>query len=300
VLVVACSHRKRTVPPEKLRLGSLEGRASERAKLWRERLARVDAPSCRAQDLYAGDHWHAALSALELALRFSSRAELWVISAGYGLMPASAHVKPYSATFASGDHDSVWRGPDDGSRRQQLEDWWEILAKGTSLSTLAASKPYPTLVIAAGASYLDAVRRDLETAVALDAERISVISAGSRGLPALLPATSQFRAHVGGTDAAINTRVLSLLAGEALTHGFRPALMAQQLARLAATLPEIQRVSGVRVADKRVREEISEMRKRRSAISRSAALRDLRRRGVACEQERFASIWTSAALRTAR
>jgi hypothetical protein len=300
VLVVACSHRKRATPPENLRLGSLDGRPGERARLWRKRLTTVDAPSRPADELYAGDHWRAALSALELVTRFSSRAELWVISAGYGLIPASAHIKPYSATFASGDHDSVWRGPSDGVRRQQLENWWDVLANGTCLSDLIASKSHATLIVAAGASYLDAVRGDLASAVALDAERISVISAGSRGLPALLPATSRFRSHVGGTDAAINTRVLALLAADGTTHGFRPALMADHLERIGASLPEVRRTSGVKVADERVREEISKMRKRRSGISRSVALRDLRGRGIACEQGRFAAIWTSTAPALAR
>src|SRR5258708_40035947 len=74
-----------------------------------------------------------------------------------------------------------------------------------------------TIVIAAGAAYLGALEPDLATALSYDrsGEHVSVISAGSRGNSALLPVTGQFRAFAGGTDAAVNARVLGLLAAQA-------------------------------------------------------------------------------------
>jgi hypothetical protein len=243
--------------------------------------------------LYAGDHWHAALSALELTRRFSARAELWVISAGYGLIPASAEIKPYSATFASGKDDSVWRGNSDGTRRQQLQGWWRALANGTTLSDLAATARDGALMLAAGASYLEAIAPDLEHAVDLAPERVSVISAGSRMLCGLLPVSSRFRARVGGTDSATNARVLSLLAADAPTHRFRPDLMAARLRRINSRLPAMHRATGRRVTDEEVSRAILRIRKAAPTISRSQALRTLRAGGIACEQSRFAAIWSS-------
>src|SRR4051794_32552373 len=106
-LVVACSHRKRVKPPNELRLASINARTEQRAAMWERRVRGVEAPRCPAQKLYMGAHWTAACQAFRLAQRYSSRAELWVISAGYGLIALDTAIKPYGATFASGSTDSV-------------------------------------------------------------------------------------------------------------------------------------------------------------------------------------------------
>src|SRR5438105_4578850 len=95
VLVAACSQRKRVPPPLDLRLGSLASGPEERATQWRKRLDEVEAGRQVAIELYAGDHWHSACQAYRLARRYSSRAELWVMSAGYGLIRSNTPIKPY-------------------------------------------------------------------------------------------------------------------------------------------------------------------------------------------------------------
>src|SRR5206468_934735 len=114
VLVAACAQRKRALAPDQLCLSTINGAPGRRLSEWRRRLVAVDAPLVSAESLYAGDHWHAVLEAFRTLQRHTPRVELWVISAGYGLIPAHQVVKPYSATFAAGNVDSVWRGPLDG------------------------------------------------------------------------------------------------------------------------------------------------------------------------------------------
>src|SRR3954452_10755863 len=123
VLVVSCAHRKRLAPSDELRLSSVAHPPAERSAEWRRRLRTVDAPTLPTRDLYAGEHWRVACNAYELTLKFSSRAELWIISAGQGLVASHERIKSYSATFSSGFPDSVWRGSADGDRRQCLREW---------------------------------------------------------------------------------------------------------------------------------------------------------------------------------
>lgn len=296
VLVVACSQRKRLAPPEKLRLASIRSEPSDRPGHWANRLNEVEAPRWRAEDLYVGDHWHSACEAYRVAKRYSSRTEFWVVSAGYGLIPSSKTIKPYGATFATGAADSVWRGPADGDRRERLRLWWRALGHESALVDLLPARGDGAVVITAGASYLAALNSDLEVAfqheLALD--RLSVISAGAQGNGALLPVSGQFRAAVGGTDSALNARLLALLAREAGTHGFSRSAMAAMLARMASRLPPTPRRAGRVASDEQIVREIQAMRRRVPEITRTRALRDLRRRGIACEQTRFASIWNAA------
>jgi hypothetical protein len=293
--VVACSQRKRTRPPTELRLSSVDAAPEERAVQWRRRLDEVRATPQRAEDLYMGDHWSAACKAYILAKRYSSRTELWVISAGYGLIASSKAIKPYSATFANGSDDSVWRGTQDGDRQERLQAWWKMLPHDAALPDLLRGDN-GTVVIAAGALYLTPLATDLANVLEddLSGDRVSIISAGTRGNGALLPASGRFRAAVGGTDGALNARLLALLAADASVHRFRRSAMSAMLTQKASRMPATKRNAGKAVRDEQVMHQINYIRRRYPSISRTQALRELRCSGVACEQSRFASIWQRA------
>jgi hypothetical protein len=288
-LVAACAQRKRAIAPDQLCLSTINGALANRLPEWQRRLGAVDAPLVPAASLYAGDHWHAILEAFKTVQGQTSKVELWVISAGYGLIPAKQMVKPYSATFAAGNVDSVWRGPADGPRRPRLKEWWSGLANGVHLSDLVTSRN--RVVVAAGAGYVEALEDDVAAIVESGQERVSVISAGSRNVPGLLPVTSCFRSYVGGTDCATNGRVLALLAAEFASHGFRRHTMAKYLNNVAAKLDSVPRITGRKASDGDIARQILALRRREPQLSRTAALRELRRSGIACEQGRFVELW---------
>jgi hypothetical protein len=296
VLIVACSQRKRIAPPNDLRLASIDALPAQRATQWRKRLRQVEAPEHPAHDIYAGDHWHTACEAYRLAQRYSSRTELWVISAGYGLIPSSKAIKPYSATFASGSADSVWRGSEDGDRPMLLKDWWRRLGHRATLSDLLTARDNGAVLIAAGAAYLDALQNDLQDALEFDhaRERISVISAGSRKTDGLLPVDTRLRSVVGGTNSSLNARALRWLAAEPESHAFRRSAMSARLDRLTADLHLRSSPARATANDNQVAVKIRSIRRRSPGISRTRALQELRNAGIACEQERFASLWSRA------
>lgn len=292
-LVVACSQRKRTPPPLELRLSSIDTGPDERPTEWSRRIHEVEASQHRAQDLYIGDHWRAACEAYRLAQQYSNRAELWVISAGYGLIASSKLIKSYGATFATGSEDSVWRGPSEGDRRRRLREWWGALGHDVALTDLLPTRGDGAVVIAAGAAYLAALDADLQHTLHRDAgdDRVSVISAGTRGDGVLLPVSGRFRTGLGGTDSSLNARLLALLARDATAHQFRRSAMAATLTRMASALPSTMRRSGRRTGDAQIARRIREIRQHVPGISRTSALRELRNDGIACEQARFRSIW---------
>src|SRR5258707_1212852 len=89
------------------------GTSWARATAWVERLAsEVNTPAVRAVDLYAGEHWRVAASLPDLVIDAATGtdARLWACSAGYGLIPAHAMVRPYAATLSPGHADSVTGG----------------------------------------------------------------------------------------------------------------------------------------------------------------------------------------------
>ena len=123
-------------------------------------------------------------------------------------------------------------------------------------------------MIAAGASYITALEADLANVVErdTDGDRVSVISAGSRGNGCLLPVDGGFRTAVGGTDAALNTRMLALLAAEAQIHRFRHSAMAAWLARIGGRLPTTKRSIGKPATDDQVARRITAVRRPRPDV----------------------------------
>lgn len=148
-LIVTCTHRK-TVPAGDAVFP--DERDVERAYgLWLERLAQVrrGSPPLTAGELYTGQHWSRAAAA---AAR--NGAEMWVISAGLGLLHISDRVVPYEATFST--------------MQASPRNIWSLLTSSpptgrrcASLQALMQERPHDRFIVAASPVYLQAVEDDL-------------------------------------------------------------------------------------------------------------------------------------------
>src|SRR5262245_11779176 len=109
-IVAACSRRKRLPVPSALRMRevpevSVEARVAE----WCSRVTDPCWATLRrpARDLYAGDYWCVVHSLLPEAAAQGFAPQLWVASAGHGLVSSATEIPPYDATFTLGELDSV-------------------------------------------------------------------------------------------------------------------------------------------------------------------------------------------------
>ena len=250
-----------------------------------------------ADRLYRGDYWQAILEAHRQVNPILDRTELWILSAGYGLIPAGKRVKPYSATFASRATDSVWRGASDGDRRETLQQWWRSLPHEQALRELSSSAS-DAVVLVGGASTSvpsSAISTDCSRALRILIE----FRSSAREREALTPCCRSVPASagsLGGTDSALNARVLALLARKAHEHRFRHEAMARLLNRIEATTPS--RPTRRLLSDAQVVDQIGEMRETVSRLSRTTRFGCFGTSGFACEQRRFATIWNSLASET--
>ncbi len=136
-LIVTCTRRKtitagQTVFP-------YEHDAGNAYEVWLERLARArnDGAAITAGELYTGQHWGRAAAAAK-----RTGAELWVISAGLGLLHVSDPVVPYEATFSSMpfSHSRLW---------ESLTACPPAERRYASLRTLMQARPDDRFVVAA-------------------------------------------------------------------------------------------------------------------------------------------------------
>src|SRR5688572_4015838 len=109
-IVASCTDSK-TVSPV-VRLGDVRRAALDaRYAAWREALKHTTS-RFPAEHLYKGGYWSVVRSLPAVAQRAGWRADLWISSAGYGVVPRDKRVVAYSATFARGHADSVVRPSD--------------------------------------------------------------------------------------------------------------------------------------------------------------------------------------------
>jgi hypothetical protein len=291
-IIVTCTERKTAKIPEHLHLRNIPGDDPEvLASRWVARLAaEVITPALPANDLYAGEHWTRAKALPGLAV--DTQAQLWTCSAGYGLIPTQAPVRPYAATLSPGHPDSVPGGTTGAAA------WWDVLAnwegpdpgQPRTFRELAKSDPDATFLLVISATYLQACRADIEAAATtIDQDRFMIVSAGTRASATLeqrlLPANARLQAHLGGTRQVLNVRIAEDLLKRQLVSC---AAAAGHLEDLLKSYPKMERWDRQKFSgDADVIDWIREEYERDHGASASRMLRTLRESGRACEQKRF-------------
>jgi len=297
-VVVTCANRKNRPIPARLQLGQVPGRTqAERARRWISRLAQAgDMPLIAAVGLYAGEHWSVARGFPALH-RPGEVIRLWACSAGYGLIPVEAPVKPYHATLTPGQADSV---PGTAAA------WWSLLSEWPgpapehprTIRALVAADPAAVFMFILSKSYLRACGADIKSAREgiSDPDRLFIVSAGARAEgdlgACMVPADARLQARFSGTRRALNVRIGANLLAEGI-RGKDEA--ADYLTRLLAAQPPIRRYDRKKQSDREILDLIAQHLAQAPAISAHRLLREFRDAGLACEQRRFSQLYRKAA-----
>jgi hypothetical protein len=306
-IVVTCTKRKSVTPDPYLCLGSVRDfEPMDITKSWLKRLRLSKGTRILATDLYQGDHWQVAKSLLNRdSLRSPIR--LWVCSAGYGLIPANAQISPYSATFSSGQPDSVadrFR-PND----VKLSVWWENLSRWSgpckgeprSLSALVSQDPRSRLFIVASGAYLSAMADDIEKArLQLCDSNGMLIFSGTGKLPGesgknIIASDSKLQNLLGGALVSLNVRTLRWVLENIPPSRMTPTNIQEQLKAVANLQPTTVRICRNPLSDGEIKSFVSKWLAISGNASATSLLNDFRANGFACEQKRFRKIFQQVA-----
>lgn len=280
-LVVTCTERKSSTPPDRLRIENLPGgQQPERARRWR---AALDQESDRIslRRLYQGDAWKQALE-LEVELRVAGFDPcVLVASAGLGLVPVDEEWPAYAATFSSRHADTVGRSTADN------RTWWKLIT--SEQKKLAEHAEGQTLMVLSE-TYSSAMAEDL---AAFRGRDDVVVFGGSKDVPAELriPADSALRAALGGTSGSLNVRTANAWIkslGSPTVVGHRNH---HEWRTWVAEVRQPEVYSRAPMTDDGVVNFIKEVRRKHPEIRKTGALRLLRDNGLACEQKRFGSLF---------
>jgi hypothetical protein len=247
--------------------------------------------------MYCGGAWVPVLNLLA-----DPKNHVWIVSAGHGLLSPEAEIPPYSATFSMGQPDSVAPPP---SPSFTTQDWWNECCRMRSnrigpscLADVAKGSPDTPLIAALSTEYLDAVRFDLiEARESLSSPNLLIIiSSGSRkdGIFAdnLLPCDSRMENKVGMGRSSLNVRILHHVMRR-YSDKLSAPLLRNIYGRIQNTLQKSTYPSRSRATDEEVIAFIRSSTTKSASLSHSRLLRQFRDSGMACEQSRFRTLFTS-------
>jgi len=226
-VVVTCTKDKRYPVSEECQLRNVPGGTlRERMQEWHTRTNRHWRTHVPVKDLYAGDHWANVRS-------FESSyfdIDIWVCSAGFGLVRFDDEIAPYAATFSKSHPDSL-------------------------------------SIVCSGARSLDGLDRNL------------------------VPCDARLQAATGGARRSLNTR----LAHKILRESRQPptaSSLSKRYRKLLNEQPPLTRYDRQPMSDDEVKKFILQQLKFEPSLRHTPLLRMLRDNDNACEQKRFASLYT--------
>jgi len=292
------------MPARDLRLGTYPTDLRARATQWTRRLDSPKSDLLEARHLYQGEHWSVVKRMVDRASNFGCIAEVWIVSTGYGLVPISANLESYTATFSPGSDDSV--------AQRDSQAWWDFLASRRShdlsgprnLTELALQDTSAPMIVALSKTYLQAVLHDLTRAADAMGKKADLLLV-STGTPSdsleevQLPCDARFLTSLGGSRTSLNARVADRIIATSDRHQFDSAKVRNLLQKDLDRSKDILRYDRRKQTDFEIRNWIR-TRLNIDCFSRSSLLRDFRDSGFACEQRRFAELYEEASAENCR
>lgn len=299
---------KKNTPDPDLRARTLPVRSlTDRSRVWIARLTETQAPTLAAAKMYKGQHWAAVRRLPASAEAAGLIPDLWVISAGYGLIHESAPIAAYSATFAASDNDSVCRR-EDGDTAIAARAWWRQLGAWVgpvpgaprTLSALAEANSEAAILLVAGPSYVRALSDDLREARKrlVDANQLVIITSRDARIPETLlqnvvPSEAPLQAIHGGALSSLHARTAQCVLSEAREVPLRAEALVVRWTEIVEGGVSTSAQARARLTDDDLRVFIRAALAADRSATATSALRGLRANEQACEQKRFSKLFAN-------
>ena len=290
LILTNCTNRKRALGGDIAQFRDIaSGSLSKVVAQW-GRLLGVSEERAPAREVYCGRSFTEALAATAQA-----GAELRVVSAGLGLVPADTGIPNYSATIRPGSEDSILAK----LAGVTASSWWDALASKSRFSKTTGPEEFDRIWIALSRPYLDMVKHTLEGWISDGFEGLRIFSKPTvlpAGLiPFALPYDDRLndpKGSIPGTEGDFAQRALahfSKLAARDRLASVEEDFVIVQSSLFGLTAP--QKPSRQSKTDPEIRS-IIRVEARSIGWNSSKMLRHLRDElDIACEQKRFQKLF---------
>ena len=305
IWVVNCVNRKTLKTNKEMAISSYSLNSKVRANNWITRLSNPQSPLINAFDLYAGEGWQVVKNTISGLKKIGI--ELWIVSAGYGLIRSDSLIESYNATFEPRVRNYVGTGNTAKNNHEMDRIWWATLnewkgppkASERSFKSLISNNPQSPIVISLSRKYFSAVSDDLEEAVTnlQRHNKIFLLTSGELNKPfesIHIPVHSRYTQKLGGKPFSINFLTASEIINSHGQHNFNFKNVRQMVAESLETLPDLTPYNRKKLTDNEILEMINKLKKRSKSHSFTSLLRLYRDDGYACRDTRFKDLYNKA------
>lgn len=330
-IIANCAARKR-VPPAVFLSSVLAIDIQESAKIWWDKLNNTSflptenkglfchsEGKVRAADLYIGSYWSIIRELPKIAQTVSLDSQLWIISAGYGLISAEDYIYSYSATFSGGDENSLNKIVNSTNNMEKSgSQWWNLLSTYSlpestnprNLSTLIKNHPNDFFLIIASSDYLSAIETDLLSGIKFltSPENLIIVTSklfSNNGLSKyLIPSDARLQCNSQcdaicdkhlipkGVRGSISSSLAKVIIQNIHEWGFKVSTVKKIIEKAVENSPMLIQYDRTVLEDSEVKDFIDREIKISPSASASFLLRKLRDSGFACEQKRFKGFYS--------
>lgn len=250
-----------------------------------------------AEDLYKGGHWATAKAILK-----QYPVDLWILSAGLGLLHHKDKVIPYKATFAVGYEESIPSYSHEYVGKTFHRTWWKEISERscfksqhpTSITELMKKNNRDFFIICGSPDYINAIELDVINGLEylVDSKKQLLIITSKKinnRLEGYLFKTSQKMANW----LKCNMLMLNISMAKYIINDFTSSKsndlneISLHISDALSELPEREIKKGIRRSPEEVNHFILKMMHQEPGISATHALRTFRDSGNSFEEKRF-------------
>lgn len=172
IVITTCTNRKRASAGRSISLGrNTYSSIDDLANGWIKRL-NASTKTVAVRELYAGRSFSEALQ-----VRETLNAELYVISAGLGLVHEMKHAPSYNLTIA--DPKGVLAKTISAFNSDHADWWKQLNSRKNAIARLVSGNASAVILLAAPASYIPLIYRDLQAIPVQAARRLRIFTSAS-------------------------------------------------------------------------------------------------------------------------
>jgi len=237
-------------------------------------------------ELYKGVGWKATIDTYKILSNYK-RTELYIASAGYGLISHKKEIAPYNATFAPRTPNSI------GDKETNIE-WWD------SINQFRVEDFYKDsyFFIVLPHNYLMATQNFIKEMIERYGKRVFIFRVTkSEIMPFMqdyiVEFDLRFNSYQVGTLSTILSRAVLWLSKEIVEHKipFKHYLFQKHIEEKMKDYTLYKMPKREQLSEEELIKKIENMITNDGITSASKGLRRLRESGIACEQKRFATLF---------
>jgi len=244
-IIVTCAANKTIPIPEPTQFHNLPTLPLKPSvKEWILRLKSTPSNLTKMVDLYKGGYWNIVKDLYQ-----NPKVDnIWVLSAGYGIINASQSVKPYAIALKDNSFDSVKLNTE-GNLKESYTKWWDEITKtrNSSIKDIYNQHKEDIFIIYASFEYMKAIYNDIKNII--NKPNVLIISPDTKikeFTPYILNTNLRLRSFLGGNKMTVSILTVKHLVENIESIGYTRKEVNKYFENVISHQPHLPKMNPIR------------------------------------------------------